>query len=73
MFVGFYSSRSRFRCILRYLGFEPLQDIIPIVTTEGNGNDYSCGALCLSAEIGSTDTVNAEEVRATSGTATGSS
>jgi uncharacterized protein YwlG (UPF0340 family) len=70
MFVGFLNSRSRFRCILRYLGFESSQNIIPIVNTEGNG--HSCGALCLAAEIASTDTVNAEEVRATSGIAIGS-
>ena len=70
MFLGFYSSRSRFRCILRYLGFESSQNIIPIVNTEENVDN--CSVIGLAAEIGSTDTTNAEEVRATSGTAIGS-
>ena len=67
MFVGFYSSRSRFRCILRYLGFESSQNIIPIVNTEGNVDN--CSAIGLTSEIGSTESAPAEEVRATSGTA----
>ena len=69
MFVGFYSSRSRFRCILRYLGFESSHNIIPTSNTEGNGNSHSCGAIGLTSEIGSTESAPAEEVRATSGTA----
>jgi hypothetical protein len=72
MCVEFLWSRSRYNCILRYLGFESSQNIIPTVQIEGTGIVHSCGAVCLAAEIGSTDTTNAEEVRATSGTAIGS-
>uniref|UniRef100_A0A6C0ID75 Uncharacterized protein n=1 Tax=viral metagenome TaxID=1070528 RepID=A0A6C0ID75_9ZZZZ len=51
--------------ILRYLGFEPSQDIIPIVNTEAN--DDNCIASCSDAILGLYESTSAEEVRAKSG------
>lgn len=69
MCVDFLWSMSRYNCILRYLGFELSQDIIPTVKIETNC--HTGDAVGLTAETGSTDTANSEEVTATSGIAIG--
>jgi len=69
MCVDFLWSRSRYNCILRYLGLELSQDIIPTVNIETNC--HTGDALGLAAELSSTETAIAEEVTATSGIAIG--
>jgi len=69
MCVDFLWSRSRYNCILRYLGFELSQDIIPTVKIETNC--HTGDAVGLAAEICSTESAIAEEVTATSGIAIG--